>query len=197
MRWHALTALGSMSNLMAKDTLRELLDSDSAETQYGAFHILRRANRRNAYIKGENIGDVLVFHEIRTTGVPMIHIRKTERPEIVVFGQAETLRTPFALSAGKNILVKGEGNKVKVTRFSATEDNTHVHTSPRIRDIVDSIVKLGGSYTDIVSVMVDAKKERSFDGRVMFDALPTPGREYKRDGVEDDLPPPDYDASDE
>ena len=184
MRWHALTALGSMSNLKAQESLRELLNSDSAETQYGAFHALRRANRRDTYVKGENLGDVLVYHEIRTTGIPMIHVRKTERPEIVVFGQQETLSTPFAISAGKNILVKGTGSKVKVTRFSPTEDDTYIYTSTRIRDVLDSIVKLGGSYTDIVGAIQQAKDESGFAGRVKFDALPRPGREYKRDDVE-------------
>ncbi|MFC1758365.1 flagellar basal body P-ring protein FlgI, partial [Planctomycetota bacterium] len=100
MRWHALTALGSMTNLKARESLRELLDSKSAETQYGAFHALRQGNRRDSSTRGENFGDVLVLHELRTKGVPMIHIRKTERPEIVVFGEQESFQTPFALSAG-------------------------------------------------------------------------------------------------
>ncbi|MCA9211604.1 MAG: flagellar basal body P-ring protein FlgI [Planctomycetales bacterium] len=195
MRWHALTALGAMSNLSAKESLRDLLNSESAETQYGAFHVLRQSNRHDVYTKGDSIGDVLVFHEVRTTSNPMIHIRKTERPEIVVFGQNESLQTPFTLSAGKRILVKGEGSKVKITRFSAKEDNTYIHTTPRIRDVIEGIVKLGGSYTDIVGLMVNAKEEGSFAGRVMFDALPRLGREYHKDEFEDDdLPPPGDDT---
>lgn len=190
MRWHALTALGAMTNLAAQQALRELLNHESAETQYGAFHALRRANRRDPLVTGENFGDTLSFHEIHTSGSPMIHIRKSERPEIVIFGDKATFSTPFVLSAGKRILVKGKGSKVKITRFSPTEDDTYVHTSTRIRDVIDAIVKLGGSYTDVVAAITQAKQESSFSGRVKFDALPRPGRSYKREEVED---LPDFD----
>ena len=127
----------------------------------------------------------------------MIHIRKTERPEIVIFGEQESFQTPFALSAGKIILIKGTGSKVKVTRFSPTEDDTYIYTSTRIRDIVDATVKLGGSYTDIVGAIQQAKDESSFAGRVMFDALPRPGRQYRRDDDVQEDPATDLPALDD
>ncbi len=83
---------------------------------------------------------------------------------------------------------------MKITHFSPTEDNTYIHTSPRIRDVIDAIVKLGGSYTDVVAAITQAKEQSNFTGRVKFDALPRPGRSYKRDEAED---LPDYEDVEE
>ena len=45
------------------------------------------------------------YHVLSTAGPPMIHVTRSLRPEIVVFGHEQWLRTPLAIEAGNNILI--------------------------------------------------------------------------------------------
>ena len=68
--------------------------------------------------------------------------------------------------------------RFRVTRFGVGEDDTIVHCSNSLSDLIRTIVKVGGSYTDVVAAITSAKQSGSISARVKFDALPKPGREY-------------------
>ena len=89
-RAFALAALSAMDDGGAYDQLRSLLDLPSAETRYGAFRALWAMNPEDAVIKGESLGG-FNYHVLSTAGPPMIHVTRSFRPEIVVFGHEQTL----------------------------------------------------------------------------------------------------------
>ena len=185
LRWRALTALSAMTKHPAREALGELMHVESAETRYGAFHALQDANPRDPAVQGENLNDVFALHVVPTNAPAMVHIRKTEKPEIVIFGSEIQLLTPFVASAGKEIMLTGSGQKIKVTRFGAAEDQTVICPN-NLTEILRAIVHVGGDYAEVVRFVNNVTKrtdngQPSLDCRVEFDAIPKTGRKFNRD----------------
>ena len=188
-RWHSLTALSAMRESEARDALAQLLHEPSDESRYGAFQALLDFNPRDSAAHGEIVGDVLALHKIPSDTEPLVHVRRTERPEIVLFGAPLRLRTPLVVMAGDRLLIKSESNeRLKITAFTATENDRCQYCANDLSAMIRTIVKVGGQYTEVVSAINDAKQKGSLKARVKFDALPKPGREYYLN--ESELAPP-------
>jgi len=181
-RVFALTALSTMDDFSAYEQLCSLLDSPSAETRYGAFRALREMNPQDERVRGEKFNDQFFYHVVPTQGPPMIHVARSRRPELVVFGPDQTLQAPLYLEAGPRICVRGlEDGQVAVSRYAVGEADQKRVVSPRVDDVVRAIVELGGTYPDVVQALQEAKAKGSLAGRFEVDALPEAGRTYTRD----------------
>jgi flagellar basal body P-ring protein FlgI len=179
-RAFALAALSAMDDGGAYEQLRSLLDLPSAETRYGAFRALWAMNPEDAVIKGETLGG-FNYHVLSTAGPPMIHVTRSFRPEIVVFGHEQCLRTPLAIEAGNNILINaGEDEKITVSRFVIAEADQKRVVSNKVDDVIRAIVELGGTYPDVVLALQQAKTAHALSGRLEVDAIPSGGRKYRR-----------------
>ena len=180
-RWHALTALGTMDDMAAYDALTGLLHVTSAETRYGAFRQIRIINAKDPLVRGEMLDDEFAYHVINTSGRPMIHVATTRRAEVVVFGHDQRLKTPLVLLAGEQIIIKGEDDeKLTVSCFAPGEDDRREQCSAKIDDVIRTVVKVGGNYGDVVQLLQQAKSRNYLEGRLVFDALPRPGRKFRR-----------------
>ncbi len=179
-RAFSLAALSAMDDGGAYDQLRSLLDLPSAETRYGAFRALWAMNPDDAVIRGESLGG-FSYHVLSTAGPPMIHVTRSFRPEIVVFGHEQCLRTPLAIEAGNNILINaGEEDKVTVSRFVIGQSDQKRVVSTKVDDVIRAIVELGGTYPDVVLALQQAKTAHALSGRLEVDAIPSGGRKYHR-----------------
>ena len=65
-------------------------------------------NPRDPLLGQQTLGGVFL-HEVESKAEPLIHVTRTRRPEIVVFGQAQPLQTPMMVMVDKTLLVKSEG----------------------------------------------------------------------------------------
>lgn len=176
-RVFALAALSAMDDLAAADQLHELLNGSSAETRYGAFRALWAMNRRDPVVAGESLGGQFSYHVLDTSGTPMIHLTRSRRPEIVLFGQGQRLATPVVLEAGNRIMVVGnEPGKVSVSRFAVDELDQKRVVSDQLDEVIRAIVELGGTYPDVVQALQQAKQKGVLASRLEVDALPTVGR---------------------
>jgi flagellar P-ring protein FlgI/HEAT repeat protein len=188
-RAFALAALSAMDDGGAYDELRTLLDVPSAETRYGAFRALWAMNSRDALVQGEMLGG-FHYHVLSTAGPPMIHVTRSFRPEIVVFGHEQCLRTPLAIEAGNHILINaGEGENITVSRFVVGQADQKRVVSTKVDDVIRAIVELGGNYPDVVLALHQAKTAHALTGRFEVDAVPSGGRKYHRkeaDGESDE-----------
>ncbi len=156
-RAYALAALSTIDDMAAHEELINLLEVPSSETRYGAFRALWAMNASDPMIRGENLGGQFSYHVLNTTGPPMIHVTRSYRPEIVVFSHEQRSRTPFVLEAGKSILIKGEGDKVTLSRFAVNDADQKRLVSTKVDDIIRAIVDLGGTYPDVVQALQQAK----------------------------------------
>ncbi|MEN0111148.1 MAG: flagellar basal body P-ring protein FlgI, partial [Planctomycetota bacterium] len=181
-RAHALAALSAMDDVMAYDSLREMLTAESAETRYGAFRALWAMDADDPLIAGDQLGGAFWYHRVDVDGPPMIHATRSGRPELVLFGADQRFRAPMVLDAGPDILVNCiSGDEVTVSRFRPGEPTVKRTVTTKVDDVVRAIVELGGDYPDVVQALQQAKRDSALVSRFRVNAIPRAGRTYERD----------------
>lgn len=182
-RAFALAALGAMDEFKAREALQQMLDLPSDETRYGAFRALWSMNSLDAMVRGETLNDELSLHVLNTSGPELIHLTRSHRPEIVLFGAEQQMQTPFVIEAGPHILINGrtEG-EIAISRFDTRhpERKQRRVVSTRVEDVIRAVAELGGSYPDIVQALQSAKAKQALKSKLAVDALPQGGRMYRR-----------------
>ena len=180
-RVNALAALSAMDDVIAYDAQRALLEVNSAETRYGAFRALWAMNEHDPFVRGEKLGGQFYYHQLDVPGPAMIHVTRSYRPELVLFGKGQQFGLPLVLDAGQNILINGQsGGRITVSRFKAGADPEQRVVSTDVDEVIRAIVELGGTYPDVVQALQQAKSDGALAGRFRVDALPEPGRQYDR-----------------
>jgi flagellar basal body P-ring protein FlgI len=191
-RWHALSALASMTHVSALDALSDLLHAPSVETRYGAFRALRTRNAADPATKGELLEKKFRYHVIPTTGEPLVHVARSRKPEIVIFGHEQRIRPPKFLFAGREIMVTAlENGELKVGRFEPGQETRYETCPPVLDRLIRTIVSLGGGYAEVIQCLQEARQAGCLESRLAVEALPRPNRKFYRD--DDPLPeaPPD------
>lgn len=185
-RAYALAALGAMDDVSAFDELRALLDVPSVETRYGAFRSMWAMNPNEPLVRGENLRGQFSYHLLTSSGPPLIHVTRTFRPEIVIFGHDQHFIPPLVLDAGKSIMINAAAgsDKVTISRFAVGEPDQKRTVSTKIDEVIRAIVELGGTYPDVVQALLQAKNSQSLPGRLEVDAIPDNSRPYERKEVE-------------
>jgi hypothetical protein len=179
-RAYALAALSSMDDIAAFEGLRNLLDLPSNETRYGAFRSLWAMNAQDPLVRGQWLNDQFSYHVLDTMGPEFVHVTRSYRPEVVLFGHDQRLVPPFAIEAGKNIMINGRDDHVTVARFAPNEPDQKRVVSTKLDDCIRAIVELGGTYPDVVQALQQAKTKGALAGRFAIDAVPSGGRRYDR-----------------
>ncbi|QDT68270.1 flagellar basal body P-ring protein [Planctomycetes bacterium MalM25] len=181
-RAHALTALSAMDDVVAYDALRSLLGSQSAETRYGAFRALWAMNPSDPMIRGEKMRGGFSYHVLDAGGDTMVHVTRSGRPELVLFGGEQAFELPMVLDAGADILINGlEGDEVTVSHFRSSKPTIKRTVTTSVDEVIRAIVEVGGDYPDVVQALQQAKREGSLKSRFQVDAIPRSGREYDPD----------------
>ena len=181
-RWHALTALASMNHPAAYSALSNLLHVTSAETRYGAFRALRQHNAADPTTKGELLDQKFSYHTIPTNAEPLVHIARSRQAEVVLFGHEQTIKPPQFLYAGKYLLVTGQPDgQIKVSRFKPREDDAAEFCSSSLDQVIRTVVRLGGTYADVISMLSEAQKQGLLNAKFVTEAMPRPGRKYYRE----------------
>jgi hypothetical protein len=125
----------------------------------------------------------------------MVHLTRSRRPELVLFGEQQRLLTPLTVNAGPHIMVTSQGgDKVSVSRFSPNEPDRRREVPADLDQVIRAIVDVGGSYPDVVQALQEAKAGGSLPSRLEIDALPEAGRSYDRDAQEGGDSNPDGDS---
>ncbi len=189
-RVFALNALSAMDDYRAYDALLEMLELPSAETRYGAFRALHAMNPHDPVVRGQRLGEQFSYHVLDTAGPPMIHVTRSHRPEMVLFGSDQRLLPPLAVNAGNQIMLTTAGpDEIAVSKFAVGEPDQRRVVSNRVDAVVRAVVELGGTYPDVVQALQEAKASGALVSRFEVDALPEPGRTYQR--VADEPEPED------
>ena len=180
-RVFALTALSAMDDLSAHEQLHDLLQASSAETRYGAFRALWAMDPDDPLVMGESLGGQFSYHVLDTSRPAMIHVTRSRRPEVVLFGQDQRLCAPAVLEAGNQIMIRGvKDDEFVVSRFAIGEPDQKRFVSNRVDDVIRAVAELGGTYPDVVQALEEAKASGALSSRFEVDALPEAGRTYDR-----------------
>ena len=184
-RINAMAALSAMDDLAAFESLYKLLSVDSAETRYGAFRSLWAMNPHDPQIAGIDMNGSFSYHRLNVDGPAMIHVTNSHRPEVVLFGQQPPLKLPLFVEAGSGLMINGmRDNQLVVSRVQRDGETERRVVAPEVDELIRAVVELGGSYPDVVQTLQTLKKQNALDSRLRVDALPQPGRSFKREVAE-------------
>jgi flagellar basal body P-ring protein FlgI len=193
-RWHALAALTSLDSIDAREALVRLLHVNSIETRYGAFRALQSRSPEDIAIEGKWLADDYNFHVIPSTAPPVLHFSKSERPEIVVFGESQAVSDGF-LFVEPGLTVKGVGKgNVEIVRYSVGTGAIRKTCGATIAELIPAAANVGMDYSTLLAMFRDAKRNNSLDSRLAVDAVPRVGTKSKDDLVGG---PPNDEAGDE
>jgi hypothetical protein len=168
----AIAALGVLDDANGIDALQGLLANRSAETRYGAFRALRKIDPTMPLVKGERLGDACSLHVVDVAGPPLVHVARTHRPEIVLFGTEHPLARGLRAEAGRSIVVVVEGPTATVSRFLPGASDQEANVPADVASVTRAIVDLGGGYPDVIQFFQQAAASRHLTSRLAFDALP-------------------------
>ena len=138
-RAFALAAMASMDQSASHLKLRKLMDEADVEVRYGAFNALRTLDERDPFLgqvrvledvappeEGDSmamaidassrtrrgrVDDPFTLYMVDCEGPPLIHVARTRRCEIVVFGRGQKMLTPIVLGTGSILLNASEGDE--------------------------------------------------------------------------------------
>lgn len=177
-RVFALAALGVMrDSYEAPDALKALLNVPSVETRYGAFRMLSEMHR----IDTEYLGEQFHYSVLPSSQEPMIHVTKSRRPELVLFGEDQKILTPCLIKAGPRIRIYSDGgNEISISRYGQNQLDQKRIVENQVDKVVRAIVDLDGTYPDVVQFLQEAKAKGLLLSRFEIDALPDAGRRYHR-----------------
>ena len=177
----ALTALAVLDDPAAAEQLHNLLTAASVETRYGAFRALWTANPNDPVIRGEQLGGQFSYHVLDIAGAPMIHVTRSRRAEVVLFGRQQAFSTPLSINAGNQIMITSStAGEVSVSKFSVHDADQKRVVSNRVDDVIRAIVELGGTYPDVVQAIQEAKAAGALPSRFEVETMPEGGRKYQR-----------------
>lgn len=172
-RWHALTALSSMDDFEAGAALADLMHVESAETRYGAFRAMRARSPQDPLVKGKAMDD-FYFHIVPTTGPAMLHVARSQRPELVCFGADQTVADDFVyVKTGLTITSNGDGS-VRVIRYNRDGEQRKV-CSTKIPDIVEAMSAIGCDYSTMVTMFRESMQAGKLNTRLVVNAVPKIG----------------------
>ncbi|NBV45106.1 MAG: hypothetical protein EBR86_05555 [Planctomycetia bacterium] len=171
----ALAALGVLDDANGLDALQSLLASASAETRYGAFRALWHIDPTMPLVRGEKLGDACALHILDVGGPPLVHLTRSHRPELVLFGKEHPLADGLRAEAGGAIVVVVDDGMATVSRFLPGQDDRKVRVPATASEVARAITGIGGTYPDVVQFLQQASSTRCLTSRLAFDALPTEG----------------------
>ena len=168
----ALTALGVLDDANGIDALQTLLSSASAETRYGAFRSLWKMNHSLPLVRGERLGDACFLHVLDVKGPPLVHLTRSHRPEIVLFGVEHPLADGLRAEAGSSIVVVVDDAIATVSCFAVGKPDQQLEVMARVDTVTRAIIDIGGSYPDVVQFLQQATSSHCLQSRLAFDAVP-------------------------
>ena len=106
----------------------------------------------------------------------MVHVARTRRCEIVVFGRGQRLLTPVVLGNGPFLLNASDGDqavqisKIVPSRFA--DADAKVESSLELGDVLRQAASLGAIYPEIVAILQAAERQKNLPGPLVVDAVP-------------------------
>jgi hypothetical protein len=179
-RVYSFVAMSVIDDADAVIALRELMNSDSMETRYGAFRALKELDPNDPWLRPVEFGSRFRLHVIDVTSEPMVHVTRRRSPEVIVFGADQRLKLPAMLNAGQNFKVIGATgeHEVEVIMYKLHEEPKRQRVSDRLVDVIRACGDLGATYPDIVQLLIEAEQQHNFVGQFGIDRMPQAGRMY-------------------
>jgi flagellar basal body P-ring protein FlgI len=136
----------------------------------------------NAFRRRSTPDDPFFLYVVDSEGPPLVHISRTRRSEIVIFGRQQKLLPPIVLGNGPILLNasdnddKIEVSKIVPSRFG--DRDVKLTASLELAEVIRRMANIGATYPDIVAVLETAERQKNLAGELIVDAMPTANRMY-------------------
>jgi flagellar basal body P-ring protein FlgI len=145
----------------------------AADSMAAAITAARRAPRPE---------DPFFLYLVDCEGPPLIHVARTRRCEIVVFGRGIKLQPPIVLGTGSILLNASEHDdglqisKIVPSRYGDADEK--ISCSFELGDVLRQTANLGANYPEIVTILQAADRQKNLPGPLVVDALPSMRPDY-------------------
>ena len=208
-RAYALAALAALDQAASHLALRKLMDVADVEVRYGAFDALRTLDKGDPFLGRVRVLDEpnvpedesqlpetmamalatrrrnrpeepFSLYLVDCDGPPMVHIARTRRCEIVLFGHDQKVLTPLVLGNGVILLNASDGDEtVQISKILTarggngdSEGDSKVAASLALGDVIRQTANLGAKYPDVVAILQAAERQKNLPGPLVIDAVP-------------------------
>ncbi len=211
-RAYALAALAAMDQNAAHMKLRNLMSEPDNELRYGAFNALRTADPHDPSLgrvhvlddpapeeqpdeapdsmaialasttQRPRLDDPFALYIVDSEGPPVIHVSRTRRSEVVVFGRSQKLLPPIVLGSGAILLNAAdkdeeiEISKIVPSKFG--DSDVKLRTSLDLPEVIRRVANLGTTYPELVAILEAANRQRNLPGGLVVDAVPQSNMDY-------------------
>jgi hypothetical protein len=155
--------------------VRVLDDPDGAdeEPQEESMALALARRRRN------RAEDPFALYLVACDGPPMVHVARTRRCEVVVFGRDQKLLTPLVLGNGAILLNAADGDEaIQISKIVPShgggedDGDSKVAASLELGDVIRQTANLGAKYPEIVAILQAAERQKNLPGPLVVDAVP-------------------------
>jgi flagellar basal body P-ring protein FlgI len=205
-RAYALAALAALDHPASIMRLRGLMSQADPKLRYGAFDALRTLDPYDATLGKTRLlrdepaepdsaddamqmrlyaaprrqprpEDPFELYLVACDGPPLIHVARTRRREIVVFGRDQQLLTPVVLGGSGPILLNAstKDQQIEISRIGAGEDeDLRLTCSRKLEEVLTALANLGAAYPDVLAILQAADRQKNLPGPLVVDSLPEP-----------------------
>jgi flagellar basal body P-ring protein FlgI len=126
--------------------------------------------------------DPFALYAVDSDGPPLVHVSRSNRSEIVIFGRQLKLLPPIVLDTGPILLNASQyDDKLEISKIVAStvsDGETKVSASLDIAEVVRRIANLGATYPEVVAMLDAADRQKNIPGKLVVDAAPTANTRY-------------------
>jgi flagellar basal body P-ring protein FlgI len=126
--------------------------------------------------------DPFFLYVVDSEGPPLVHVSRSRRAEIVIFGRQQKLLPPIVLGAGHILLNAAQNDdKIELSKIVPSkfgDADSKIATSLELGDVLRRTANLGASYPEIVSILENASRQLNLPGQLVVDAVPSSSRTY-------------------
>jgi len=102
----------------------------------------------------------------------MVHLSRSKRPEITLFGKDHQLTNDFIfVQNGLTIRADGKGNLLLIRYLPDQQEDRRV-CSTNLSDAIRQLAALNCSYTEMVELLQEAKRNNQLTSRLAINAVP-------------------------
>lgn len=216
-RAYALAALAATDQAAFHMGLRRLMDTADVEVRYGAFNALRTISPDDPFLGQVRVlddphavepdaetddsmavaisrsaarrhkDDPFSLYLVDCDGPPMVHVARTRRCEIVVFGRGQKFLPPIVLGKGPYLLNASENDQsVQISKIVPSkfgDGDAKVDSGLEMGDVLRRAANLGATYPELVAILQAAERQKNLPGPLVVDAVPGASPSYVKAAI--------------
>jgi flagellar basal body P-ring protein FlgI len=126
--------------------------------------------------------DPFALYIVESEGPPVVHVSRSRRTEIVVFGRDQKLMTPIVLGTGAILLnAADKDDKLEISKIVPSkfgDADVKLRTSLELGEVIRRVANLGATYPELVTILEAASRQKNLPGTLVVDAVPNSNMDY-------------------